>query len=76
MEAEHSSPAFFAIFLLPCAPIYLPLTPDAKVYAFVLILALVSSFLFGIAPVRQVLKTDPYWIVKAGSRTTGGQRDC
>ena len=29
---------------------------------------------FGMVPVRQVLRTDPYEIVKSGSRTTGGRR--
>ena len=32
-----------------------------------LLLALVSGFLFGAVPVRQVLRTDPYEVVKAGS---------
>ncbi|HEX3684090.1 MAG TPA: ABC transporter permease [Bryobacteraceae bacterium] len=41
--------------------------PDAKVYAVALILALVSGLLFGLVPVRQVLRTDPYQIIKAGS---------
>jgi len=48
--------------------------PDAKVYVMALILALVSGILFGFVPVRQVLRTDPYEIVKSGSRTTGGPR--
>jgi predicted permease len=39
-----------------------------------LFLALVSGILFGIVPVRQVLRTDPYQIVKSGARTTGGRR--
>ncbi len=58
----------------PTAPIHLPVTPDAKVYVIALFLALASAFLFGIVPVRQVLRTDPYEIVKSGSRTTGGRR--
>ncbi|MGA8029117.1 MAG: ABC transporter permease [Bryobacteraceae bacterium] len=58
----------------PGAPVHLPLTPDAKVYVVALALALVSGFLFGIVPVRQVLRTDPYQIVKSGSRSTIGRR--
>jgi predicted permease len=34
----------------------------------------VSGFLFGIVPVRQVLRTDPYQIVKSGSAGTAGRR--
>lgn len=49
------------------APIHIPVSPDAKVYVAALVLALVSAFLFGMVPVRQVLRTDPYQIVKAGS---------
>ncbi len=55
-------------------PIHLPVTPDAKVYVVALVLALVSGFLFGIVPVRQVLRTDPYEIVKAGSSARAGRR--
>ncbi len=52
----------------PQFPMILPLNPDANVYALALLLAVVSGLLFGIVPVRQVLRTDPYQIVKsAGS---------
>ena len=34
---------------------------------FALLLALASGFLFGAVPVRQVLRTNPYEVVKAGS---------
>ncbi len=47
-------------------PIHLPVTPDVKVYAVALVLALVSGLIFGIVPVRQVLHANPYEIVKAG----------
>ncbi len=47
-------------------PINVPVTPDAKVYVIALVLAIVSGFLFGIVPVRQVLRANPYEIVKAG----------
>jgi predicted permease len=48
-------------------PIYLPVNPDANVYAVALLLTLASGFMFGAVPVRQVLHTDPYEIVKSGS---------
>jgi predicted permease len=58
----------------PGAPIHLPVSPDANVYVVALVLALLSGFLFGIVPVRQVLRTDPYQIVKAGSAGRAGRR--
>ena len=53
------------------APVHLPVSPDARLYVVALALALVSGFLFGIVPVRQVLRANPYEIVKGGS---GGSR--
>ena len=60
--------------LLPTAPIHLPVHPDASVYGVALLLALVSAFLFGAVPVRQVLHTDPYQVIKSGSTGTVGRR--
>jgi predicted permease len=51
----------------PEFPLNVPVTPDAHVYLFALLLALVSGFLFGAVPVRQVLRTDPYQMVKNGN---------
>jgi predicted permease len=56
------------------APIHLPIAPDAKIYVVALALALASGFLFGIVPVRQVLRANPYEIVKAGSVGRAGRR--
>jgi len=56
------------------APIHVPVTPDAKLYWFALALALVSGFLFGTVPVRQVLRANPYEVVKAGSSVMAGRR--
>jgi predicted permease len=58
----------------PQFPINLPVRPDGNVYAVALLLALASGLLFGAVPVRQVLRTDPYEIVKSGSRCTFGRR--
>ena len=58
----------------PGAPIHVPVHPDARVYAIALLLALVSGLLFGIVPVRQVLRSDPYQIVKSGSMGTVGRQ--
>ena len=59
---------------VPRFPITVPVSPDASVYGIALVLALVSGFLFGIVPVRQVLRANPYQIVKAGSSGTVGRR--
>ena len=54
------------------APIHIPVTPDARLYTVALALAVVSGLLFGMVPVRQVLRAHPYEIVKAGSGATVG----
>jgi predicted permease len=59
---------------VPKYPISVPVNPDANVYGIALVLALVSGILFGMVPVRQVLRTDPYQIVKSGSTGTVGRR--
>ena len=56
------------------APVHVPVSPDGNVYIVALILALVSAFLFGMVPVRQVLRTNPYEIIKAGPAGRAGRR--
>jgi predicted permease len=58
----------------PQFPINVPVSPDVRVYAVALLLALASGLLFGLVPVRQVLRTDPYEIVKAGATCTADRR--
>jgi predicted permease len=55
-------------------PIQMPVNPDGYVYGVALLLTLASGFLFGAVPVRQVLRTNPYEIVKAGSLRNAGGR--
>jgi predicted permease len=55
-------------------PIHVAVNPDANVYGVALVLTLVSGFLFGAVPVRQVLHTEPYAIVKSGSLGRVGRR--
>jgi predicted permease len=50
---------------VPQFPLHVPVSPDANVYLAALALALVSGVLFGIVPVRQILRANPYEIVKA-----------
>ena len=59
---------------IPRFPIHVPVSPDARVYGVALVLALVSGLLFGIVPVRQVLRTSPYEVVKSGSTGMIGRR--
>ncbi len=59
---------------MPRFPIQMPVNPDAYVYAVALLLSLVSGFLFGAVPVRQVLRTNPYEIVKLGGARSGARR--
>ena len=55
-------------------PIDVPVSPDNHIYGIALLLALASGFLFGAVPVRQVLRTDSYEIVKSGARSTLNRR--
>jgi predicted permease len=56
----------------PQFPMNLPLNPDAGVYALALVLAVLSGLLFGIVPIRQILRTYPYQVMK--SATAGNAR--
>ncbi len=58
----------------PRFPLHVALNPDANVYGVALLLTIASGFLFGAVPVRQVLHTNPYEIVKSGSITKVGRR--
>ena len=55
-------------------PIHVAVNPDARVYAVAVLLALASGLLFGAVPVRQVLATNPYEVIKTGSSGKSGRR--
>jgi predicted permease len=55
-------------------PMHTPVTPDGTVYGLAIILSLTSGLLFGAVPVRHVLKTNPYEVVKSGSTGAVGRR--
>jgi predicted permease len=59
---------------IPRWPLHLSVTPDANVYGVALLLAVASGLLFGAVPVRQVLRTNPYEVVKSGSSGRSGRR--
>ena len=59
---------------LPTAPLTIPISPDAKVYFFALLLALASGLVFGAVPARQTFRTNPYELVKSSSGYRTGRR--
>ena len=59
---------------IPDIPINVPVNPDAWTYAVALVLALGSGLLFGIMPVRQVMRADPWQVIRTGAAGVGGLR--
>jgi predicted permease len=55
-------------------PMHAPVEPDANVYVVALLLTVASAFLFGVVPVKQVLRTNPYEVIKSGSSSRQGRR--
>ena len=51
-----------------------PVNPDLSVYAVAMLLALASGVLFGLVPVRQVLRANPWQVVKSGASGAGARR--
>jgi predicted permease len=58
----------------PELAIHVPASPDTNVYLAALALALISGLLFGVVPLRQVLRANPYEIVKTGPAGPAGRR--
>ena len=59
---------------IPQIPINVPVNPDTRTYAVALLLALASGLLFGMVPVRQVLRADPWQIIRTGMSSDGLKR--
>ena len=59
---------------IPHAPVNVPVNPDLNTYAVALGLALASGLLFGMVPVRQVLRADPWQTIRSGSLGGGMRR--
>jgi len=59
---------------IPNVPINVPVNPDLRTYAVALGLALISGLLFGLVPVRQVMRSDPWQVIRTGWSGTGGMR--
>jgi predicted permease len=59
---------------IPNIPINVPVNPNVDVYALALLLAVFSGLFFGLVPVRQILRSDPWQIIRAGSTGVGSSR--
>ena len=59
---------------IPDIPINVPVNPDASTYAVALVLALISGLLFGIVPLRQVTRSDPWQVIRTGAAVADGHR--
>ena len=59
---------------IPDIPINVPVNPDVATYAMALLLAIFSGVFFGMVPVRQVLRSDPWQVIRSGAADLGGAR--
>jgi predicted permease len=59
---------------IPDIPINIPVNPDASTYGVALLLALASGLLFGMVPVRQVMRSDPWQVIRTGMSGAAGHR--
>ena len=59
---------------IPDIPINVPVNPDVATYALALLLAVFSGVFFGMVPVRQVLRSDPWQVIRSGAADLGGAR--
>ena len=59
---------------VPDIPISVPVNPDMRTYGVALLLAVLSGLLFGIVPVRQILRADPWQMIRSGSSAVANMR--
>ncbi len=59
---------------IPDVPINVPVNPDFRTYAVALLLSLASGLSFGMVPVRQVMRADPWQMIRTGISSTTGMR--
>jgi predicted permease len=59
---------------IPDIPINVPINPDGSTYMLALLLALFSGLLFGLVPVRMVMRANPYQGIKSAVGVTQGMR--
>lgn len=56
------------------APFNVPVNPDIRTYLLALVVSLASGIVFGLVPIRQVLRTDPLKIIRSGDNGFTGLR--
>lgn len=59
---------------IPDVPINVPVNPDVRTYVVALLLALASGLLFGMVPVRQVMRADPWQMIRTGMASSAGMK--
>ena len=59
---------------IPNVPINVPVNPDFRTYTVALLLSVASGLLFGIVPIRQVMRADPWQMIRTGMSSTTGLR--
>ena len=59
---------------IPDVPINVPVNPDARTYVVALALALASGLFFGLVPVRQIMRSDPWQMIRSGMSDTVSMR--
>src|SRR5215469_1290131 len=59
---------------IPDIPINVPVNPDANTYILALLLAIFSGLLFGIIPIRQMLRVNPWQIIRTGAANVTSSR--
>jgi predicted permease len=59
---------------IPNIPINIPVNPELNTFALAFLLAVFSGLFFGLVPVRQILRSDPWQIIRAGTTSVGGGR--
>src|SRR6202050_531588 len=59
---------------IPNIPVNVPVNPDMSTYALAFLLAVFSGLFFGLVPVRQILRSDPWQIIRSGTTTVGSPR--
>src|SRR5580700_7210985 len=59
---------------IPNIPINVPVNPDVNTFVLAFLLAVFSGLFFGLVPVRQILRSDPWQIIRSGSTSVGSTR--
>ncbi len=59
---------------IPDIPINVPVNPDVQTYILAVLLAVFSGLFFGLVPVRQMLRTDPWQVIRSGAANVTSSR--